>query len=148
MLLAKERLAAVDSLCPSTVPREGAREEQIQRVEERLGRRLPSSYRSFLRHANGWDAFFQTIDLPSCEELLGGPHQDYARLLFSGLAAEDWAALGLDPERLLVIGVTLEDRDVLALDLARPTEPRECYVVWLAGEKIEEWPSFAECFQS
>src|SRR5436305_6465834 len=116
MLLAKERLAAVDSLCPSTVPREGAREEQIQRVEERLGRRLPASYRSFLQHANGWDAFFQTIDLPSCE---------------------DWAALGLEPERLLVIGVTLEDRDVLALDLAHPAEPGECYVVWLAGEKIE-----------
>jgi hypothetical protein len=148
MIKAKERLTAVDGgLWPYTFPKVRASEEQVRSVEERLGLRLPSSYRTFLLHANGWPAFSQTIDLLGCADLLGGPYQDYLRTIFSALTEEIWKSWELSPDQILVIGVTTEDRDLLVLDLSC-SDAREKPVVWLAGEKIDEWPSFTECFKS
>jgi hypothetical protein len=148
MARAKEALSEVDDgLWPYTIPKLKATEAEVVLAERALGIAFPKSYRSFLLHANGWGAFFQAVDLLSTGELVAGQHLSYAREMMSGLRREDWSAMGVNPNKLLVIGVTLEDRDIFVLDLSRVVE-QENPVIWLAGEMVDEWPSFEECFRS
>src|ERR1700730_9134301 len=53
-----------------------ASETQLARLEERLSRRLPPSYRSFLLLHNGWRMFSGTMDLLTIEEIIEGPRRD------------------------------------------------------------------------
>ena len=48
---------AADEARPPSIFRAPASEEEIEALEERLGTRLPPSYRAFLAHTNGADAF-------------------------------------------------------------------------------------------
>jgi hypothetical protein len=146
MLEVKQRLAEVDGgLWPYNFPEVRADENMICELEKDLGFRLPSSYRDFLLHANGWRGFFQTTDLLGSRELLRGNHRSYFQRVYSGLNTSDWTALGLDPEKVLAIGVNLEDRNVFMLDLASYRE-NDAPVVWLDGARIEDWPNFEEFF--
>lgn len=52
--------------------------DQIKSVEDKLGYTLDTSYRNFLRFANGWKAFYQTVDLFGTNELLDSPIMKYA----------------------------------------------------------------------
>ncbi len=58
----------------------GATEIQIQQTEDRLGRKLPPSYREFLKFSNGWGKTTSFIDrLWSSEEIewFSVRHQDW-----------------------------------------------------------------------
>lgn len=132
---------------PHHYPEVGASPEVIDHIESVLERKLPWSYRQFLLHANGWKGFFQTVDLLSCEQLVGSSHREYFDNEYGGLCADDWARLALRPEDLVVIGVTLEDRDAFVLNYASDQQG-EREVVWLAGDVVDRWVSFYDFFLS
>jgi hypothetical protein len=60
-------------LCPyrdhGLVPNPAASMDDIRQAEQRLGVRLPSDYRDFLLHSNGWRRLFDGADLFSAAEL-------------------------------------------------------------------------------
>ncbi len=144
----QQALAQVDGgLWPHHYPEVKAGKHQVDHAEQKLGFSLPSSYRDFLLHADGWKGFFQSIDLFGCGELVGGKHREYFEATYGRLNSAQWGALTLSPEAVLPIALTLEDKDALVLDL-RSRHDDEFRIVWLAGEPIDEWPSFAECFTS
>ena len=102
---------------------------------------------TFLENANGWKGILHRIDLLSCDEVIAGRYREHFEYSYSGLTERDWKAIGVEPDSLIPIGVTLTDRDVFALD-PRRLSGGEARVVWLAGELIDEWPNFFECFAS
>src|SRR5688572_8111255 len=61
------------------LPRAGATREEIEGVSRRLGFALDARYANFLRYANGWPDFYQSVDLFGTGELLGGALMDQAQ---------------------------------------------------------------------
>jgi len=144
----KERIErAHPGFWPHHLPELRADPELLDRTESSLGRSLPPSYRRFLLHADGWKGFFQTVDLLSCEQLVRGRHRDHFERAYSWLAPEDWDLLGLRRDETLVIGVTVEDRDVFVLGAPEPATGEQ-EVVWLAGSLVDRWSTFYEFFKS
>jgi hypothetical protein len=142
----KSQLHGVDGgLWPYHLPELKATDEQIARVEDDLGVELPSSYREFLRHANGWRGFFQTVDLLGCDDLTGGRYQEYYRSLVDALRPPERAAAGLSAERQICIGATLVDRDLFVLSYPADGSPK---VIWTAGEEVDRWCDFEDFFRS
>lgn len=145
MALVKQRLAQVDAegLWEYHLPRAAASEERIQEVEAHLGEALDPSYRAFLRHADGWLAFYQTVDLFGSEELLGGERFQHAQEMLGYLEDEQPATAGLRNE-LLPIAASPVDLDLFVM--TRRSSPRPGTVTWQAGSQIDQYPSFDEYF--
>src|SRR5438045_3201184 len=54
------------------LPKVAATEQELAESERALGFALDPRYREFLSYANGWQCFFQRVDLFGTAELLGG----------------------------------------------------------------------------
>lgn len=113
-------------------PRVGATDERLSQVEATLGFGLESSYRSFLRFADGWPWFYQSVTLFGTRELLGG----------------ELAPIGIGErgQSLTPIAASVCDRDVFAMRVRDGVMGPA--VVWLAGEEVDRFPSFEEYFAS
>lgn len=74
MVYIRQKMQELDSehLWAYHWPKVGASDDAIQSVERRIGEALPCDYRAFLRHADGWPAFYQAVDLFGTGDLLGG----------------------------------------------------------------------------
>jgi hypothetical protein len=144
MALVKQRLAQVDAegLWEYHLPRAAASEERVREVEAHLGQALDLSYRAFLRHADGWLAFYQTVDLFGSAELLGGERFQHAQEMLGYLQEEQPAASG--PSDLLPIAASPVDLDLFVMTPHSSSRPAT--VIWLAGSEIDRYPSFDEYF--
>lgn len=70
----------------SLVPNPAATSEAIERAEQRLGRTLPPSYRSFLRRHDGWPRFFDGAALLGTRDLGKSSYADLALAVFEAAA--------------------------------------------------------------
>lgn len=148
LVLVKQTLAQVDGgLWPHHYPEVKAGEEIIAATERLLGLRLSPSYRGFLLHANGWKGFFQAVDLLQAEGLIAGSHRAMFDASYGALREDEWKAIGLTRSHTLPFGISLRDKDAFVFDLTQEREG-EFRVVWLAGEMIDDWPSFIDFFKS
>jgi hypothetical protein len=123
---------------------EGCGSGTCQRGTARSGRGaagepLDPAYRAFLRHAGGWRAFFQTVDLLGPDELGGGRRHDLAREMLETI---DDAAGTNHRLELLPIGFSEVGRHVFGIGRAGSSIPGT--VAWLSGEEVDRWPSFDE----
>jgi hypothetical protein len=145
MALVKQKLAEVDAegLWEYHLPRVAASQERLREVEAHLGEALDPSYRDFLLHADGWPAFYQTVDLFGSEELLGSDRFRHAEEMLGYLEEEQPAGTGLRRE-LLPIAASPVDLDLFVM--RRRSSSRPGTVIWLAGSEIDRFPSFAEYF--
>ena len=105
---------------------------------------LDPGYRDFLRHAGGWPAFYQTVDLFGPDELLGSPQFAAAREALLSMEDEALAECGEAPCNLLPIAATSEDLDLFLI--AGPEAETPGQVFWYAGGLIDTFPSFTEYF--
>jgi hypothetical protein len=146
MVLVKQRLEEVDveGLWDYKLPRLAASEEVLEQVEEALGVSLDPEYHDFLRHAGGWPAFYQSVDLFGPDELLGSPHFAAAREALESMEDEALEECGEAPRNLLPIAATSEDLDLFLI--AGPEAQTPGQVFWYAGGLIETFPSFTEYF--
>lgn len=64
------------------VPNPGASDIAIEAAEERIGQRLPPSYRDFLRFCDGWPRFFEGASLLGTANLGKRLYEDFARAIF------------------------------------------------------------------
>jgi hypothetical protein len=145
MVQVKQRLAEVDAegLWEYHLPRAAASEERLQEVEAHLGEALDPSYRAFLRHADGWPAFYQTVDLFGSEDLLGGERFQHAEEML-GYLEEEQPAPSDARSALLPIAASPVDLDLFVMTRRSSSGPST--VTWLAGSEIDRYPSFDEYF--
>ena len=116
MMYVKEELHRQDwyGLWPYHLPEVAATEEQLAAAEAHLGHELDAGYKDFLRCANGWKGFFQTVDLFGTGDLVGSGLMDYALETLDILddAFPFKEDIGFSKAELLPIAATREERDL------------------------------------
>jgi|SRR6185312_537968 len=105
---------------------------------------LDRQYATFLRHANGWRAFYQTVDLFGTGELSGGSLMTYACDLLRYVEPEVLVTADLQRADLLPIAATRQDKDLFVL--VKPGAKQSGSVVWFAGTEIQRFDGFEEYF--
>ena len=115
-----------------------APEAILMKLESRLGKHLPDSYRAFLRLHNGWRMVDGSTDLLSANEILEGP---------IAASIEEWQEKALRSGDLiaaksLVIGVSRYTPTRLLLDPESVDENGEWRVVQHHKDEEYEYPSF------
>ena len=148
MLVAKQALAAVDpaGIFPFRYPEVAATEESVVTAERALGIELDAEHRGFLRYADGWDCFYQSVTLLSTAELIRGPLHDAAVEAFDA-APEPLEDLRREASTLLPIAASTVQADVFAMPIDNAVVGRA--VFWFAeGELIDTFESFGAYFVS
>lgn len=126
------------------LPNVAATEDQILSAEKQLGYQLDERYRSFLKFANGWEGFVQTIDLFGTEDLIAGQRKETGEFIFSCLEDSVLKKSGVRRDELLVIGATSRHSDLFVITLPNSLAPGT--VIWFASEEIQRFSSFDEFF--
>lgn len=146
MVYVKQELMKLDvkGIWPHHFPEIAAIEEQIIEVEEGLGHSLDKSYQNFLKSANGWKGFYQTVDLFGTSELLGSSAMDYAYTILAAIEDDIIESTGFSREELLPIATTRYDKDLFVI--SRPGSHSPGIVIWFAGEEIDRFPNFEKYF--
>lgn len=134
----------VDEIWPHHLPELAASEETLRKTEAQLGFRIDQDYREFLKMANGWKGFLQTIDLFGTQELSGSTMMQYAQSLLDSIEDDVIKSSGFPREALLPIAATKYDKDLFVM--TRPTSHAPGTVIWFAGEEIDRYPNFTEYF--
>lgn len=152
MMEIKSKIYEVDNgeFWPYHFPKVAATKEELNVLEKKLGYRLDGEYRAFLELTNGWPGFFQTVDLLGTNELLDSPMRTYIdeyvgemkRLAPEWYYAEDRTVF----DHALPIAATLENTDLFLIKTEKDEAPGR--VIWFAGEVIDTFDSFSDCFQS
>ena len=144
--LVRNRLAGVSrGLWPTDVPRPRATESAIAAAEERVGAELDPEYKEFLRHADGWPAFYKAVDLFGCAELGAGVEWERAWELLREVApvrTEDGREFALDA--LLPIAVSRCNSNVFCI--APDASTGSGRILWINSGVVEEFASFSEFF--
>mgnify|MGYP000968954318 CR=1 FL=1 len=145
-LVVRQRLDELDSVpvWSYPLPHVAVDEEGLQVTERSLGMPLDPQYRGFLRHADGWPKFYQDVDLFGTRELLSGPEHDSAKETLDVLdGAGSLARVGLTKDSLLPIAASALQTDLFVM---ADRGGEHAHVLWLAGDLVEEFPSFSEYF--
>lgn len=135
----------VDELWEYSLPELRASEQEIADAEKRLGFRLPEQYRSFLQYANGWQYFYQDVNIFGTGELLVGELHDQAEELLE-VAKEVLPPLDYDLDCFFPIAASMTQIDLFVI--GKVGSLWEGQVIWIAGDIIDEYESFLEYFRS
>ncbi len=128
------------------IPNPAASELAIERAEERMGRKLPPSYRAFLELHDGWPRFLDGASLLGTANLGLRQYEDLARAAFEA-AETPIPDLG-PPTRprartLIPFGADLEATTLFAFNPSVVDESGEYEVIAWMNELGVRYPSFA-----
>lgn len=126
------------------LPRVAAAEKDVKEAEAALGHSLDVRYGNFLRAANGWPCFYQSVDLFGTQELLGSKAMQSATAMLEEIVPEALEKSFLRHVDLLPIAVSRDDKDLFVM--SRPDSNRPGVVIWFAGAEVERFPDFDEFF--
>jgi hypothetical protein len=134
----------------SLVPNPGASEHAIRAVEERIGHRLPPSYKEFLALHDGWPRFFEGATLLGTANLGKRMYEDLARSVFE--AAETPVPFLAPPTRIerkpiVPFGADLQGTTIFAFNPTVTRADGECEVVaWVneIGVRRDTFAGFLE----
>jgi hypothetical protein len=129
------RVAPYRDLC--LVPNPGASAQAIGAVEERIGGRLPPSYREFLALHDGWPRFFEGATLLGAANLGKRMYEDMARAVFE--AAETPVPHLAPPSRaerppIVPFGIDLQGTTLFAFNPSVTRADGECEVIAWVNE--------------
>jgi hypothetical protein len=146
LVLVKQKLAELDTkgLWQHRLPAVAATEVKLRAVEAYLGEALDPAYRAFLLHADGWPAFYQSVDLFGSDDLMGSDRSRHAAEMLDFVEDAVLATSRLRREDLLPIAASPVDTDLFVMMRQSASHPGG--VVWLAGSEIDRFPSFDEYF--
>ncbi len=146
MIYVKQELMKldVDGIWPHHLPELAGSEETLRKTEAYLGYEIDQDYREFLKMANGWKGFLQTVNLFGTQELSDGSLMQYAQSLLGVVEDDVIKSTGFRREEFLPIAATKYDKDLFVM--TRPTSRSPGTVIWLAGEEIDRYPNFTEYF--
>ena len=118
------------------LPNMAAEEKDIKLIGEQLGIELNDEIKEFWMQANGWNCFYQMVDLFGTEDMLS-EKMDYAKKLLSvNLIYQDEFTM----EQLLPIALSRDDMDIFAVVISKNKDYGK--VIWYAGGEIERFSSF------
>ncbi|MHA6194732.1 SMI1/KNR4 family protein [Pseudomonas wadenswilerensis] len=148
LVIVKQALAEVDSasLFPFYLPGVAAGESSISAVEKNFEKALDSKYAGFLRYANGWRGFFQTVDLFGTDDLLGSEKMLAAQEMLTYIDDSVIFSAGFSRRELLPIAASASDKDLFVI--AKPDSASPGEVLWLAGDLVDRFEDFDEFFLS
>jgi hypothetical protein len=126
------------------LPQVAATDEQILTAEQHLGHPIDARYKAFLKCANGWPAFYQTVDLFGTEDLINGPRNECGEFLLSCLDQSVVEKSGFKRGELLPLAATKFDQDFFVI--TRPASSFPGMVIWFAAEEIDRFANFDEYF--
>ena len=146
MTYVKQELMKLDKkgIWPHYFPELAANEDDLSKTEEALGCKIDPHYAEFLKMANGWKGFFQTVDLFGTKELSNPSIMQYVFSLFDSIEDSVIESTGFFRDDLIPFAATRFDRDLFVI--ARPTSRDQGTVIWFAGEEIDRYPNFTEYF--
>ena len=146
MVQIKQVIADLDKqgLWQYELPGVAATEEDLRNVERLLGESLDSRYRDFLRHAGGWPAFHQTVDLFGHKDLLGSMRFAHAQSMLEAVEGSVLESAKVKREQLLPIAASPVDLDLFVM--TRRSADKPGVVIWIAGTEIDRFPTFDEYF--
>jgi hypothetical protein len=146
MALIKSEIAKADhqKIWPYSLPRVAAESAHMASAEAALGFEIDNGYRDFLLHADGWPAFYQSVDLFGTPELLGNERMRQAQQMLSRVERQVIESSGVAVEALLPIAATEQDLDLFVMTTPKSSRPGE--VIWFAGGEVQRFTSFAEYF--
>ncbi len=146
MVYVKQELMKLDmdGIWPHHLPEVAASDEALMKTEAYLGFRINQDYREFLKMANGWKGFLQTIDLFGTQEFSGSPMMQYAQSLLDSVDDNVIKSTGFPREALFPIAATKYDKDLFVM--TRPTSHAPGVVIWFAGEEVDRYSNFTEYF--
>jgi hypothetical protein len=130
---------------PMGAPKVRASNEAIAQAELATAFRFPEDYKDFLRHADGWPAFCENMDLFGTPDYLSG---EANRLLERHAAAIQFMhGLGFGRDDYIAVGGARKGQNLfLLLSADNPRSPGE--VIWYNDEQLDRCPSFSEFFSS
>ncbi len=143
--LVKRRVAELDvaGMWPHCLPEVAATPEEIAQAEASVGEPLDAKYREFLSFANGWKAFFHSVDLFGTTDLVSERRIRMGNDLLRSLEPLDQVC-GLKTSEVIPIAVSQDAIDLFVISRRKTQTPGE--VVWLAGQLVERFPNFDEFF--
>lgn len=143
--LVKQRVAQLDrdALWPFHLPEVAASEDQLIAADQIGVRRLDRQYRDFLKCANGWQGFYQSIDLFGTPDLLGGIRLQRANELLAALEPLE-AVCGTKRQDCQPIALSRDGIDVFVV--ANDGSADAGAVYWLAGQLVQRFTNFDEFF--
>ncbi|AZK44862.1 SMI1/KNR4 family protein [Paenibacillus lentus] len=148
MILVKQDMEKYDEegLWEYHLPEVAASEELLIKTEQHLGYHLDSEYKEFLKYANGWKSFYQSVDLFGTNELVSSSDMDYAVNILNAIEDSVIFECGVPRDELLPIAVTKIDKDLFVITKLNSSNPGQ--VIWFAGEEIDRFDNFKEFFLS
>lgn len=146
LVFVKQALKEADTKClwPYYLPSVAATMPRLIEVESYLGYPLDKLYAAFLLHADGWNGFYQTVDLFSTADLIGSEKMKLAMESLQATSDAAFVQAGISREDMLPIAATTSDRDLFLL--AKPDSSIAGTIIWLAGEEVERFKNFDEFF--
>jgi hypothetical protein len=145
MVGVKQEVAQVDRehLWQFRLPAVAANERDIGGAEAALGESIDPQYRSFLKYANGWPSFYQTVDLFGTADLTGSRY-GHALEMLDNLedAILDRSKIGR--QDVIPIAATAVDLDLFVM--TRMSSPKPGQVIWFAGQEIDRYENFGEFY--
>ena len=117
-------------------PNTSATEKDVILIEEQLGIEIDKEIKEFWLHANGWNCFYQMVDLFGTEDMLSEKMNHAKELLSINLLYQDEFTM----DQLLPIAVSRDDMDIFASVISKNKEYGK--VIWYAGGEIERFASF------
>ncbi|MEK4425935.1 SMI1/KNR4 family protein [Solibacillus sp. FSL K6-1523] len=146
MILVKQEIQKYDKeeLWDYYLPEGAASEDDIIRTESLLGFFIDSNYKEFLKHADGWKGFYQSVDLFGTNELYNSSEMNYANTILDAIEESVLESSGLMRDQLLPIAATSIDRDLFVI--TKSTSSNQGIVIWFAGDEIDRFESFTEFF--
>jgi hypothetical protein len=125
-------------------PEVAAGGKEIENVEQHLGFQLDDRYAEFLRHANGWRSFYQSVDLFGTKDLLGSDAMQNAKMMLDVIDENAMKASRLNKDDLLPIGASSLDLDIFFI--VKPSSEHSGQVIWFAGQEIDRFKNFYEFY--
>jgi len=146
LVFVKQKLAELDveGLWQHRLPGIAATEAKLRGVETHLSEPLNPAYREFLLHADGWQAFYQSVDLFGSRDLMGSDRFRHAMEMLSYVENDVLVAGELQRDELLPIAASSVDLDLFVM--TKRSAAQSGLVVWLAGSEIDRFPNFGEYF--
>jgi len=140
--MVRQRINELDHsrLWPFHLPELAAKDDTLREVETKLGYALNRGYRDFLGCANGWQCFYQRVDLFGTGDLLGSTRMTNALSLLDWIEPDVLHSAGVSQDSLLPIAASFDDFTLFCI--SKPGSPSEGEVLWFSGKLVERFANF------
>lgn len=125
-------------------PEVAATQREIDNIQNKLKITLSNDYMNFLLCANGWQCFYQMVDLFGTCDLMSDKSETSKKLL--NIEMEYDERLKKLDGYLLPIAASRNDKDLFVMSLKK--EPNFGEVIWLAGGEVDRFSTFVKFFES